>query len=101
MSGQVPHERLPPTTTDNSNDENQSSHAVFEKDTVKALGARWDAIKKLWYIVDITDFTSFMHWIPNMEAATGSADVEVTPPRAKPKNADSKVGFTCGQAQRE
>jgi len=72
-----------------------------EKDTVKALGARWDATKKLWYIVDITDFTSFRRWIPNMEAATGSADVEVTPPRAKPKNAVSTVGFTCGQAQRE
>lgn len=40
-----------------------------EKDAVKALGARWDAAKKLWYIVDVTDLTPFLRWIPNMEAA--------------------------------
>ena len=26
-----------------------------EKDAAKALGARWDATKKLWYIVDVAD----------------------------------------------
>ena len=26
-----------------------------EKDAVKALGARWDQVKKLWYIVDVAD----------------------------------------------
>ena len=30
-----------------------------EKDAVKALGARWDATKKLWYIVDVADLTPF------------------------------------------
>ena len=40
-----------------------------EKDVVKALGARWDATKKLWYIVDVADLTPFLRWIPNMEAA--------------------------------
>jgi hypothetical protein len=40
-----------------------------EKDAVKALGARWDAAKKCWYIVDIADLTPFSRWIPNMEAA--------------------------------
>ncbi len=41
-----------------------------EKDTVKALGARWDASKKVWYITDVADLTPFMRWIPDMEAAT-------------------------------
>lgn len=36
-----------------------------EKDAVKALGARWDAAQKLWYIVDVTDLTPFLRWIPN------------------------------------
>ena len=46
-----------------------------EKDAVKALGARWDATKKCWYIVDVADLTPFSRWIPNMEAAVaGSAD---------------------------
>ena len=45
-----------------------------EKDTAKALGARWDAAKKIWYIMDVTDFTAFMRWIPDVAAATeGSA----------------------------
>jgi hypothetical protein len=57
-----------------------------EKDAVKALGARWDAAKKLWYVVDVTDLTPFMRWIPNLEAATGSSDVKPMLPSAKPKN---------------
>lgn len=41
-----------------------------EKDAAKALGARWDSAKKLWYIVDVPDLTPFRRWIPNLEAAT-------------------------------
>ncbi len=41
-----------------------------EKDAAKALGARWDSTKKLWYIVDVADLTPFQRWIPNLEAAT-------------------------------
>lgn len=40
-----------------------------EKDAAKALGARWDAAKKCWYIVDVADLTPFLRWIPDMEAA--------------------------------
>jgi hypothetical protein len=41
-----------------------------EKDAVKALGARWDAAKKVWYITDVADLTPFMRWIPDMDVAT-------------------------------
>lgn len=41
-----------------------------EKDAVKALGARWDSVKRLWYIVNVPDLTPFMRWIPNADAAT-------------------------------
>ncbi len=44
-----------------------------EKDAVKALGARWDGTKKVWYIVDVTDLTPFMRWIPDLGAATQAA----------------------------
>ena len=46
-----------------------------EKDAAKALGARWDAAKKCWYIVDVDDLTPFMRWIPNLDTAkdTGAA----------------------------
>jgi hypothetical protein len=43
-----------------------------EKDAVKALGARWDAAKKSWYIVDIADLKPFKRSIPDMEAAIDS-----------------------------
>ena len=45
-----------------------------EKDAVKALGARWDAKNKNWYIVDVADLSPFMRWIPDMNAATVSSN---------------------------
>jgi len=41
-----------------------------EKDTAKALGARWDAAKKIWYVQDVADLTPFTRWIPDLRAAT-------------------------------
>lgn len=41
-----------------------------EKDAVKALGARWDADKKTWYITDVADLAPFARWIPDLAAAT-------------------------------
>jgi hypothetical protein len=54
-----------------------------ENDAVKSLGARWDAAKKCWYIVDIADLTPFARWIPNMDAAIAMSGS--TAPPAKPK----------------
>ncbi len=45
-----------------------------EKDAVKALGARWDAVKKCWYIVDVKDLIPFARWIADMEAAVDLSD---------------------------
>lgn len=44
-----------------------------EKDAVKALGARWDSAKRQWYIVDVSDLTPFLRWIPDVDAATERA----------------------------
>lgn len=38
-----------------------------EKDDARLLGARWDAARKTWYIVDIEDLTPFMRWIKPAE----------------------------------
>lgn len=48
-----------------------------EKDAVKALGARWDATKRCWYIVDVADLTPFARWTPNIDAAMGNLTDEV------------------------
>ena len=44
-----------------------------EKDAAKALGARWDSTKKIWYVVDVADLTPFLRWIPNLEDVTQGA----------------------------
>jgi hypothetical protein len=51
-----------------------------EKDAAKALGARWDSARKLWYIVDVADLTPFLRWIPNMDAAAAEAVESVALP---------------------
>lgn len=55
-----------------------------EKDAVKALGARWDGAKKVWYIVDVPDLTPFMRWIPDLAKATDAGDGGATQ-KAPPK----------------
>lgn len=63
-----------------------------EKDAVKALGARWDAAKKCWYVVDAADLTPFARWIPDLAAATGESGG--TPQVTKPKfNSTTTVSF--------
>ena len=37
-----------------------------EKDEAKRLGAKWDGIKRTWYLVDINDLTPFLKWIPSI-----------------------------------
>lgn len=51
-----------------------------EKDAAKALGARWDGTRKVWYITDVEDLTPFAKWIPDLAAA-----------RATPAPAPSKL----------
>ncbi|WP_310610205.1 DUF5710 domain-containing protein [Limnohabitans sp.] len=53
-----------------------------EKDAAKALGARWDATKKCWYIVDMDDLKPFMRWIPNLDAAQDTGGTTGTSPKA-------------------
>jgi len=55
-----------------------------EKDAVKALGARWDATKKCWYIVDVADLTAFSRWIPKVDVVTSNTTVQVTKPKSTP-----------------
>lgn len=56
-----------------------------EKDAVKALGARWDPAKKLWYITDVPDLAPFMRWIPNLEVASEtSSSAAIAPAKQSP-----------------
>ncbi len=43
-----------------------------EKDAAKALGARWDANKRTWYVQNVADLTPFARWIPERSAASAA-----------------------------
>jgi Domain of unknown function (DUF5710) len=58
-----------------------------EKDAAKALGARWDAAKKCWYIVDVDDLTPFMRWIPNLVSAQDAGAVTTAKPQTSTQTA--------------
>lgn len=49
-----------------------------EKDAAKKLGARWDAGRKLWYVVDKDDLAPFARWSPTPHDV---ADVAVSLPK--------------------
>ena len=56
-----------------------------EKDQVKALGARWDSQRKLWYITDVEDLTPFARWIPDL-AAPQKPGAPTGQPRSQPSS---------------
>lgn len=43
-----------------------------QKDQAKALGARWDAVRKKWYIPSGTDSAPFAKWKPEAMSGDGS-----------------------------
>lgn len=37
-----------------------------DRHLVKALGARWDVARQVWYIENVDDLTPFKRWIPEI-----------------------------------
>lgn len=37
-----------------------------EKDKAKALGARWDKVRMVWYVLDSADLSRFERWLPGL-----------------------------------
>ncbi|GAB7128464.1 hypothetical protein JCM19000A_29710 [Silvimonas sp. JCM 19000] len=61
-----------------------------EKDQAKALGARWDAAAKKWYVAHGADISPFAQWWPEALRGQDVADVlaqlaAAAPPRAPRK----------------
>jgi hypothetical protein len=44
-----------------------------DKDTAKRLGARWDAARKIWYVVDKGGMAPFSNWSPTPHDETSAA----------------------------
>jgi exodeoxyribonuclease VII large subunit len=59
--------------------------AYADKDRVKALGARWDAARRQWYVPTDRDITPFTPWLPAQTAVTAPTELaEKTTPSMPP-----------------
>ena len=45
-----------------------------EKELAKALGAVWDARRKVWYVIGLDDLTPFAKWLPRPARMNHRAD---------------------------
>jgi hypothetical protein len=63
-----------------------------QKDAAKELGARWDAAKKIWYVIDPEILEVFADWMPT---ESPSSNKTIGQPLA-PKSA---VGVVTGPAR--
>lgn len=43
------------------------------KEMAKKLGARWDAARKIWYVLDREDMAPFSQWSPTPHEASSAA----------------------------
>ena len=63
------------------------------KEAAKELGARWDAARKIWYVIDPESLEVFSDWMPEAEA-TSSTSASLKP--AEPNKARSSPGVFTG-----
>lgn len=58
-----------------------------EKDRAKKLGARWDAVRKVWYVEGIENIEAFAEWMPGgptkSAAGTGKSSPSARPASAR------------------
>ena len=54
-----------------------------EKDQAKALGAKWNAKEKVWYVPDGLDMAPFQKWMPKVEVSAAVTPVENATVREK------------------
>lgn len=65
-----------------------------QKDQAKALGARWDAAQKKWYVPAGKDLGLFAKW---PMASTEHLDASIDKPSSRPSISQSPAGKTLKQ----
>ncbi|GAB4260143.1 MAG: hypothetical protein Kow0065_10340 [Methylomicrobium sp.] len=40
-----------------------------QKEQAKMLGCKWDDYKKTWYVVNPSDLTQFLRWMPKIRSS--------------------------------
>jgi hypothetical protein len=59
-----------------------------DKDEAKKFGAKWDFIKKMWYIENMEDITVFEKWFREQHVQNWEGDTSV---KKQPKGYDYKA----------
>lgn len=62
-----------------------------DKDVVKALGARWDIARRVWYIENPENLKPFLRWIPQAGGFDESAAAKALK-ASKPRRRGAKTG---------
>lgn len=74
-----------------------------EKDQAKRLGARWDAARRVWYVVDLPNLTPFLRWMPAHLKKPVKAAEKVAKKIAKPvakEEPKSKTKKACNRLRK-
>jgi hypothetical protein len=64
-----------------------------EKDEAKRLGAKWDATRKVWYVLNVPNLASFQRWLPD-PANPVAAPTSAAAARPAAARANSYAGKT-------
>lgn len=62
-----------------------------DKEQAKKLGARWDATRKVWYVVSNADLAPFSKWSPTAHDASVVSDSQSKEVSAGKQQATGKV----------
>lgn len=74
---------------------NLTNAGYHDRGLVKALGARWDAGRKVWYIENMEDLTPFMQFMPTKFQPQPETPKKPSK-RAMPRTTTSKAVHDCG-----
>ena len=62
-----------------------------QKDEAKALGARWDAANKKWFVPADKNITLFARWQPQPDSLESNATTTITTSRPKSQTSSTKT----------
>ncbi|MDD5266224.1 MAG: DUF5710 domain-containing protein [Methylococcales bacterium] len=62
-----------------------------QKDEAKALGARWDAANKKWFVPADKDITLFTRWQPRSDSLESTGTTTITTGKPRPQTAPTKT----------
>jgi hypothetical protein len=67
-----------------------------QKEAAKQLGARWDAARKIWYVISPKAMEAFAHWAPTEDNSTQAPTASTARPLGQPSPDQGHPGIRTG-----